>query len=322
MMDVVHVGISRILLLTACVLVVGCDAGKAPYNEGVALEEKGQLAEAAEKYDAVCRRAPDSKMCAPSVGRAGAARIKLAEAALTAFKFGEAEAVLNKVGETGDRENKTKAKGLLDSNDVTQGLAWEKAAAMTDKAKALPDMEKVAASGASTAGKANEWLAKERPALLLTAATQACTPKVTSACGSICERLVKLHPTEADKVKDYLVAVKTADDERLYPLLVEAEKLLQEMAKFKKASLAQDACLLPAMAANPDNVMAAMAACPKPPGRSTDLIETDWNDLLKKFSDSARVSALQARWKLADEEGKYDKQEPKKPDSMAGQGVK
>lgn len=302
--------------MMACVLVVGCDAGKAPYNEGVALEEKGQLAEAAEKYDAVCRRAPDSKMCPPSVGRAAAARLKVAEAALTALKFSEAEVVLKKVVETGDLGNKAKAKSLLDSNDVVQGLAWEKAATMSDKAKALPGMESVAASGASTAGKANEWLAKERPSILLAAATQACSPKVTDACGPLCDRLVKLHPAEAGKVKDYLAAVKTAQEERLYPMLVQAEKLLQEMAKFKKASLAQDACLLPAMAANPDNVMAAMAACPKPPGRSMDVIENDWNDLIKKFSDSARVSTLQERWKLANEEGKYDKQEPKKPDSM------
>jgi len=312
-----HPSISRILLMTAGVLLVGCDAGKAPYNEGVALEEKGQLAEAAEKYDAVCRRAPDSKMCPPSVGRAAAARIKVAEAALTAFKFSEAEVVLKKVVETGDSDGKTKAKSLLDSNDGVQGLAWEKAAAMTDKAKALPDMESVAGSGASTAGKANEWLAKERPAILLAAATQACSPKVTDACAPACERLVKLHPAEADKVKDYLASVRTAQDEHLYPLLVQAEKLLQEMAKFKKASQAQDACLLPAMAANPDNVMAAMAACPKPPGRSSDVIEQDWNNLIAKFTDQSRVTALQERWKQADEEGKYDKQEPKKPDSMA-----
>jgi len=42
-------------------LIVGCDAGKGPYAEAVAMEERGQLLEAAEKYDSVCRRAPDSK---------------------------------------------------------------------------------------------------------------------------------------------------------------------------------------------------------------------------------------------------------------------
>lgn len=304
----------------------GCDAGKAPYNEGVELEEKGQLAEAADKYDSVCRRAPDSKMCQPSVTRAAEVRIKLAEQDIKAFKFSDAKAVLAKAGESGDEAAKKKAHELSTSADVNWGLRWEKAMAQAEKRNALDEMEAVAASGASTASKAAAWLTKERPALLLAAATAACTPSVTDTCGTICERLVKLHPDspEAAKVKDYLVAVEAAraaaaakEEERLYGLLVEAEKDLAQAQRDYRQSKAHDACLLQQMAANPDNALAAVAAC----GDATEAVnareklEKSWDKLMESIGDKSKVEALQERWKSAAEHGEYQPQPPKKPAS-------
>jgi len=65
-----------VVLAGVSVTLAACDAGKAPYDEAVTLEEQGKLAEAAEKFDAVCRRAPGSKLCPTATIRAAAARIK------------------------------------------------------------------------------------------------------------------------------------------------------------------------------------------------------------------------------------------------------
>jgi len=313
--------------LFAAPSLVGCDAGKAPYNDGVELEEKGQLAEAADKYDGVCRKAPDSKMCAPSVTRAAEVRIKLADQDIKAFKFAEAKALLAKVAEGGDEAGKKKAHDLSLSADLNWGLRWEKAMAQPEKRNALDEMEAVAASGASTARKAADWLTKERAALLLASATGACTPNVTDSCGSICERLVKLHPdsSQATKAKEYLVAVEAAraaaaakEEERLYGLLVEAEKLLAQQQGAWRATKAHGQCVLQQLAVNPDNAIAAVVACGEDPNGDykADKREKAWKALMEQIANEAVTGALGERWKRADEQGEYERQTPKKPASM------
>ena len=72
------------------VLVFGCDAGRAAYDEATLLEQQGKLADAMLKYDFVCTKAPDSKMCGPSRDRAGVVRVQLADIQMKDFQFTEA----------------------------------------------------------------------------------------------------------------------------------------------------------------------------------------------------------------------------------------
>ncbi len=170
-----------VLASLTAVLLVCCDAGKEPYKEAVGLDEKGQLREAAEKYDGVCRRNPKSELCPTATSRAGALRLKLALQAMDGGKFADAEKTLKVVAETGDGDAKTKAEAQLASKDLIQGLVYERAVGKTDKRAALKDIEAVAASGTPIAAKAAEWLTKERPPLLLADATAVCVPP-TSTC--------------------------------------------------------------------------------------------------------------------------------------------
>lgn len=155
------------LLSICCLLSPGCDAGKAPYNEAVALEEQGKLVEAAAKHDSVCIKAPDSKMCEPSKERAGVVRVQLADIQMKEFQFSAAKKLLEQVTEGGasDATKKT-ARERLAGKDMSFGLRWEKASSLTDKRAALREMEAVVGSGAIAATKAKEWVEKEGPAIV------------------------------------------------------------------------------------------------------------------------------------------------------------
>jgi len=307
-------------LLGLLSLTTGCDAGKAPYQEAVDLDEKGQLQQAAEKYDVVCKRAPDSKLCPTATSRAAAIRLKLAQQDIDAMKFGDAEGILKTVQDTGDTDGKGKAKTQLASKELTQGLAYEKALAKADKHAALVNMETVAASGTPIAVKANEWLTKERPALLLADATAACTPNPTPGCPAPCGRLLKLHPgtPEAAKAAEYMTAFKAAEEVRLYPLLVQAEKLIEDCQGIWKANRRLQDCQLQALAADPNNPLAALAACggnfagDDAHKRRQKLDET-WQKLIADMGVPERVGPLDARLKKSCDDGEYEKQVPKNP---------
>lgn len=60
-MEVVHISISRMLLLTVCTLVVGCDTAKAGYLECESLERKGDVSAARDACEKAAEKAPTSK---------------------------------------------------------------------------------------------------------------------------------------------------------------------------------------------------------------------------------------------------------------------
>jgi hypothetical protein len=278
--------------------------------------------EAAAQYEAVCVRAPNSSMCPPSRERAGTVRLKLASRSIADFKFVAAEAVLKPAAESADTSVQAKAKAQLASNEYVAGLKWEKASASADKRAALTDMESVAVSGAPVAAKANEWLAKKRPALLLADATGACSPAPTAACPVPCNRLIALHAgtPEAAKATEYLAAYKAGEEVRLYPLLVQGEKLIEECQSLWKADRRLQDCHLRALAADPDNPLGALASCggnyagDDAQKRRAKLDET-WRKLTDDVRNSDRVAVLETRMKKACDDGEYEKQTPKKPNA-------
>ena len=48
------------------VAVLGCDAGKKPYEMAAAAEQRHELRAAMEGYDSVCITAPNSALCRPA----------------------------------------------------------------------------------------------------------------------------------------------------------------------------------------------------------------------------------------------------------------
>jgi hypothetical protein len=314
------------LVLFLGVAAVGCDKGKAPYSEGVDLEEHGKLQEAADKYDSVCKRAPDSKLCPPSIERAAAVRLKLADTAISANKFEDAEKTLKIVADSGDDASKKKASATLLAKPMTFGLQWEKAFKLADKRAALGPMETVATSDTPIASKATEWLQKERPALLLADVRAACAPKYTDACPTACDKLIKLHADTPEgkeaattrtaydaEVAKLKAEQEVAEGKRLYPLLVKVEALLARAKKVWQDGKDHDACYLRMLAADPDNAFAALSACGEVDTKKSDKVKTAWDDLLKEINTPALEAGLNARWKKARDDCDYTKIVPAVP---------
>jgi hypothetical protein len=318
-------GICSILLVTG-LFIAGCDAGKAPYSEAVALEENGHLLEAAEKYDAVCRRAPDSKLCPPSQSRAAKARIAHAEKRIGELKFGDARAALAPVVESGGAEDQNRAKSLMESPPMAMGLRWETAVAASDKASALKDMEEIAKSATPVAAKATEWLTSERPAIWMAWAREACAKPGDRRCPANCRAILDTYPDsqQASGARKLLEAYSTAEAARVFPLLAEAEKKLQECVKLWKEDRAYSNCALQQLAED-DNPLRAVAVCGDrtEAGRRSEKLKEAWEQLLKSIDDEARTKPLEQRWTDACEHGEYLKAtlgappEADKPDSGA-----
>ncbi|MFI5301093.1 MAG: hypothetical protein ACHREM_23665 [Polyangiales bacterium] len=312
-----------VLAISGGVLLTACDAGKAPYGEAVTLEEQGKLAEAAEKYDSVCKRAPDSKMCPPSVERAADVRLKLADQLVVAMKFGDAEKIIKLVADSGDAKSKPKAATALADKPLVMGLRWDRASALADKSAAWSDIEEIAKSGTPIAAKASEWLTKERPALLLAKAKASCTPAENLACTAACDALKAgaVGTPQAGEADGLLAAhskavdaAKLAEAIRIYPLLVQAEDLLKAAAQEKKDADGRQACYLRSLAADPDNAIGALAFCGETDTKKVEKRKAAWDALVATIRDKAITDRLATRWKSAEDDGEYVRETPKKPD--------
>jgi hypothetical protein len=289
---------------------VGCDAGKAPYNEAVALEEKGLLSEAADKYDAVCRRAPDSKFCPPSQTRAAKVRLDFAEQRMRELKFEAAREAIAPVLESADSDAQKRAKTMAESPEMTMGLRWEKALAAPDKASVLKAMEEIATSTTPVAAKAKEWLAAERPSIWLARAKEACAKPGEEKCPANCRAILEAYPNseQAGAAKKLLEAYGTAEAARIHPLLTEAEKMLQECVRLWSAEQAYSNCTLRQLAVD-DNPLRAVAVCGDhtAASRQSEKLDEAWAKLLQDIGDETRTTPLQQRWTNACEHGEYKK---------------
>jgi tetratricopeptide (TPR) repeat protein len=308
--------------LPLTVLLAGCDAGKAPYQEAVTLEEQGKLAEAVARYDSVCRRAPDSSLCPPSV--VGAARVRgsladhaldAANALVTGLRFMEADAALRALANDAStpEAEKAKATAALAAPVLALGVRYEKALALPDKAAALPEMEAVAVSASPAAPKATEWLTRERPPLLLAVATKACQATPPAECADACQHLLTLHPAaaEAAQARTLLETWKTQEDARVRPLLAQGEQLLAQCQSLWRHQKTHQDCIMGQLAGS-DDPFVALAACGDADAltRRQEKLKETWTSLLENVGAESQASAdLDARWSPACDHGEY---EPKK----------
>ncbi len=274
------------------------------------MEEKGQLLEAAGKYDAVCRRAPDSKFCPPSQTRAAKVRLDFAEQRMKELKFGEAHGAIAPVLESADSDAQKRAKSMAESPEMTMGLRWEKALSVPDKSSVLKEMEEIATSTASVAAKAKEWLAAERPTIWLTWAKEACAKPGEKKCVANCRAILETYPNseQAAAAKNLLDAYHTAEVNRIQPLLAEAEKMLQECTKLWREEQAYSNCTLRQLAAD-DNPLRAVAVCGDhtAASRQSEKLDEGWAKLLQDIGDETRTKPLEQRWTDACEHGEYKK---------------
>jgi hypothetical protein len=308
------------LFVVGCAVTAGCDAGKAPYDEGVSFEEQGKNAEAGEKYEAVCRRAPDSKFCQPAKERFDAVRMKLADADIQAGRYAQARTTLKAVVDGGG-PGKTRAEDALAADELTEGLKLEAALVSDDKTEALKVIERVAATKTRAASSAAEWLKKERPGILLDQARRACATTPSDECKTICSALLELHAESPQAVQARTLLERNreaeaqralAEEQRLYDLLVGAEEKLDECARLQRKMAARDQCMKRGMLANLDGDPGQVILACGGPGTDEEnarpeALRRELNEIGQKTEANPEGQAFKQRIEEACEHGKYQK---------------
>jgi len=97
-------------MLASAMLVSACDETKAIHDRATAFEAEGKRSEAADQFDLVCEKAPDSERCPSSRTRAAELRLEAAKSLIDQEKYEQAKALLDRVIASGVPEPTKNAK--------------------------------------------------------------------------------------------------------------------------------------------------------------------------------------------------------------------
>jgi hypothetical protein len=217
-----------------------CGGGRDVFPEAESLEKAGKYEEAAAKLDLVCPLAPAGPQCAEAGARAFEARMKAAEAEVGQGHFLAADRLVRQAMATGDEAARKRARERLAQEDLTSGIACERALAMTDRKKAAVALAPIAASKGPAAAKARAWLDTEGQAILVQAVLAACGPDHEGSCSESVAAL----KASGNKGPDVDAAARAVDAEqrRVAPLLKQAESFLHVFAAQAQKQLAFQKC--------------------------------------------------------------------------------
>jgi hypothetical protein len=288
----------------------GCDAGGEPLAQAAAEESEGKLAEAAGHYNEVCSKA--SKLCPTASKLADRLKVKQAWKLLEEGQYAKAAEALKAAAQSSDATAKKAAEEALKYSELEHGLAWEEANAMADKKQARPKMEELARVGALVSPKAREWIAKNRPALLLEQVKAACKPGGEGSCAQAGEALQSLHPGSPESAE--AKGLVDAEYARIYPRLKEAENLLiQRVGLYDRDQHVKD-CVNTTWAPDMDMVAQHCLESVTPATMPTvEFLTKAWEKKLGEVGDPYYVKRFQERWKQAESAGEHDPEPWPKP---------
>jgi tetratricopeptide (TPR) repeat protein len=295
--------IRKLSIVLSCALsLAGCgDSGPDVFAEAEALEREGKLEEAAAKFELTCVFAPKYEKCSAADGRAAEARLKAADKAIAEGQFARAERLFTKALVTADDAAAKKVADRLDSEEMTQGLAYERALGRASKRDVAKAMEAIAASKAPVAAQAKAWLDKERPPLLIEAVKAACGPAHEGSCSQAVAdmKAAALTGPEAEEA----VALAEDEERRIYPHRTKAEGIIQTLGLIANRDAALETC------DNPVAVIGwpAMEQCVANDmlGRTAEMVnelrrrriasEVTWRRVMASIADPALVGPLEER---------------------------
>jgi hypothetical protein len=309
--------------MVVLVVIAGCaKPDRDTFAEAEALEAQGKSEEAARMFDLACAFSPAGEKCASSDKRAAEARLKAADTAMSAGKFLAAERLATLAFSCLDGPTAQKAKDLLNSGDLLQGLAYERALARGTRQEIRAAMEPIAATKAPVAALATAWLGKERPPLLVAAVKAACGPAHEGSCSKAAAELRAA--AIAGPENDEAIALAEAEERRIYPIRVNAEAFLKNFATVAE----HDEMLMKCMtvdegigAVSPGSITADcldQGITPRHSASPEQVEEqlqkhrvnaTVWLRAMKSIGDSEIVAALEERKKKP----KYEKIDVPKP---------
>lgn len=304
------------VLAVLSAFVIGCDAGEDPFARAAQAEAAGKLAEAEPIYREVCAKNAASPLCPIATKRAERIRVKEAWRLIDEGQFAKAKELLTAAASSADASAKRAAETALKDPELVEGLRWDEANTLADQRAARITMEALAELQVSVAPKAREWLAKNRPALLLAEAKAACKADGQGSCYEVGKRLATI-PAESPE-RAQAQALVDADYERVYPILKKADNLLVQRVEVFDKQAKYDVCVQEFMPA-PGGV--AQHACAGNLGVEAredgtfpiGAIESHWAKRLQEIHDPGLVKALQDRWERAHKSGEYDPEAWPKP---------
>ncbi len=283
--------------------------------EAAELEAQGKLEEAAAKLESGCALSPTAEPCPQSDRKACEIWQKAAEKATSEGRYRDAERLFHRAMLTADESTRTSLIERLARADLVSGLKFERALFVGDKALATKELEEVAKQETAAATKAKEWLAKERPAVLLNAVKRACGTGHEGSCSQTASDMqaAGLKGPEVDEA----VALADAEARRVYPLRIQAEGFLPIFASRFTKNVEYKKCT-----EDPSGSTEILSECLEkvyggtPPDDRFD-VEKIQNNLfrrtLKQIGDSAITDALAVRRKTAETSGVYSKLDVPKP---------
>ena len=296
----------------------GCGSpAKNVMSDAAALESQGKLEEAAAKLEMGCALSPAGDPCPASDAKASETWVKAAEKAMTEGRYRDAERLLHRATLTADEAAKAKIRERIASDDLAQGLAFERAQGLGDKGAASALMEKIAATKAPAAAKAKEWLTKERPALLAAQVLAACGPAHEGSCTKTWDLLQETGATgpEIDKARE----AAEAEARRVYPLRVQAEGFLPVFLGRHKQKEEVDKCVAnmsEGESATPEADCALRVYGDTPLDERYDALhsqDTLFRRTLKQIGDPQLTRDYEARRVAAEQSGNYSKLDLGKP---------
>lgn len=245
--------------------------------------------------------APKDERCAAADGRAAEARIKAADRAIAEGQFARAERLFTKALITADDATATRVADRLASEEMTQGLAYERALGRAAKRDVAKAMEAIATSKAPVAAQAKAWLDKERPGLLIEAVKAACGPAHEGSCSQAAADLKAAAITgpEADEA----IALGEDEERRIYPDRIKAEGLIQTLGMIANKFEVMDFCNNTLSVIGMDAISrCGDAGVPTPDAEVVNELrharianEIMWRRAMKSIADPALVGALEER---------------------------
>ena len=309
--------------MVVLLVIGGCaKPGRDAFAEAEALEAQGKAEEAARMFELTCAWSPAGEKCASSDRRAAEVRLKAAEKAMSAGQFLAAERLATLAFACLDGATAQQAKDRLGSDDLLQGLAYERALARGTPREIQQAMEPIAATKTPAGALATTWLGKERPAILVGAVKAACGPKHEGSCSKAAAALRAAAITGPES--DEAIALAEAEERRIYPIRVNAEVFLKNFVAVAERDDLIATCMATSEGPGEISPGSVRATCldngltpnhSAPPEQVAEQLQkhrvnaTVWLRAMKSIADPEIVAALEERKKKPS----YEKVEVPKP---------
>jgi hypothetical protein len=311
-------GLAALLALGA---LTACAKPPPVIEEAEALAAQGKLDESADRLALACAFTPTRDDCAAIDRRVAERRLKAAEKALTEGRYAAAERALRLATLTDAAEVREAVAARLGKGDLAAGRRYELALLLPDRKRTHAEMVEIAKLPAPEVSKlATQWIERERPAILIADVKETCSPG-GEARGSCAEASAALRSIAAPSPeRDAALALARAEEARVYPLRLAAERLLPIHAAYGKLDARFATCLAehPQM---PDSTEDPKDRCRQEvfAGEGDEKREkhdVTFENVLAEIRDPALVKALRARAAKAVDDGKYTQVEIPKPEGV------